>query len=198
MPNPITEQVCMATTVRNKTIFTAGRVTSWEIKGYDLLIKAWALICNKYLDWRVQIAGNGDGKSFGYLNQLISDCNAERVEFLGFRSDVKELMSRSEVYCLSSRVEGLPMGLLEAMNVGCCCVSFDCITGPGEIIVNKTNGLLVNPEDVQGLAESLSYVIENETIRKEIAIEASQSVKKYSVKNVVDRWEILFKLLIKK
>ena len=71
-------------------------------------------------------------------------------------------MQKSAIFVLSSRFEGLPMALLEAMQAGCCCVSFDCETGPNEIIQNNVNGVLVPNQNVDKLADALEKVISNQ------------------------------------
>ena len=79
----------------------------------------------KALEILEKIVGEADKNALEFLNTLASELGCCNYEFLGFRKDVYELMQRSEIFCLSSRVEGLPMALIEAMNAGCCCVSFE-------------------------------------------------------------------------
>ena len=124
--------------------------------------------------------------------------NCTNYEFLGFRSDINDLMLSSAVFCLSSRFEGLPMVLIEAMNSGCCCVSFDCFTGPSEIIRNGKNGVLVESQNVIEMAGALRQVMNNETLRHHFSEMAPQSVKQYSSERVLRRWKILFDKILKK
>ena len=199
MPNPcdVDNSVSNLVYEKKKVVFTAGRVSSWWIKGYDLLLTAWGKICKDYNDWRLVIAGDYNDKSMEYLQQVINDNNCKNVDFIGFRRDVYNLMTQSEVYCLSSRIEGLPMGLIEAMSAGCCCVAFDCETGPNEIIVNNESGLLAAAEDIDDLCEKLRKVMSDDSLRNQLSSRSKEQVKKYSVNRVVKRWEILFELVLK-
>lgn len=195
MPNPL-QQIVITSTVRNKVVLAAGVVDRWEIKGFDLLIKAWGRICHKHPDWTLQIAGKGSDKSMEYLRNIAQSNKCINVEFLGFRTGISKIMQESEVFALSSRFEGLPMALLEAMQAGCCCVSFDCETGPNEIIRNEIDGLLVPALDVNKFSEALDNVMSNQTLRENFSIQAQKSVlEKYSEDYVMNRWKILFSKL---
>ena len=129
------------------------------------------------------------------------------MEFLGFRSDIQELMAQSSVFCLSSRVEGLPMVLIEAMSQGCCCVAFDCITGPNEII-KMDCGVLVKNQDIDDLANQLARVMSSMELRSEYGLNAPNAVQQFSNNRVNKRWDfpqyrsrlpkVLFRLLISK
>lgn len=193
LPNPCTPTDVNINQERRKVVFTAGRVRNWEVKGYDNLIKAWSLICHKFPDWHLEIAGDYTERSLEQLNDIIRKCNAINVRFLGFREDVNQLMATSEVYCLSSRVEGLPMSLLEAMSAGCCCVAFDCITGPSDIIMNGINGLLAKDQDVDDLAAKLEMTMADEAYRRTLSKNNGKSLNKFSLSVITNKWINLFK-----
>lgn len=195
MPNPL-QQIVVNSTTRNKVVLAVGVVDRWETKGFDLLIKAWSKICYKHPEWSLKIAGKGSDKSFEFLRDLVQSNNCINVEFLGFRTDISKIMQESAVFALSSRFEGLPMALLEAMQAGCCCVSFDCETGPNEIIRNETDGLLVPALDVDKFSEALDKVMNNQALRENFSDRAQKSVlDKYSGDYVMNRWNILFSKL---
>lgn len=193
LPNPCTPTSVNINQERRKVVFTAGRVREWEVKGYDNLIKAWSLICHKFPDWSLEIAGDYTESSLEKLNKIIRECNAINVRFLGFREDVNQLMATSEVYCLSSRVEGLPMSLLEAMSAGCCCVSFDCTTGPSDIIINGVNGLLVKDQDINDLAAKLELTMSDDNYRRTLAKNNDKSLTKFSLSVIFNKWINLLK-----
>jgi len=188
MPNPVTPSSVDNTILRRNVVFSAGRVCNWDIKGYDNLIRAWGRICNIHPEWNLEIAGQYDEKSIGYLNEIIQETKAKNVHFLGFRNDVAHLMASSEVYCLSSRVEGLPMSLLEAMNAGCCCVSFDCTAGPSEIIEDGVTGLLVKDQDVDDLSDKLDKVMSDGELRRSLSQRAVNSMSRFSVSVIYQEW----------
>lgn len=197
MPNPIKLDDTSLASEKEKTVLAVGRVDQWYIKGFDNLIRCWARLCHKYPDWRLKIAGAYRDDTLDMLSRLIKDMGCKNVEFLGFCQNVKQIMEQTEIFCLSSRVEGLPMALIEAMNAGCCCVSFDVQTGPREIIQNGRSGLIAKNQDNEDLIEKLSAVMADEQYRHELSSNAKASVKKYSEDRIVHRWNILFNKLIK-
>lgn len=196
MPNPVSLIKYENNGNKEKTVLAAGRVSCWYIKGFDNLIRSWSHLWHEFPDWKLKIAGLYDQESKNYLDAIIKETKSENVEYLGFREDIDKLMLQSEIFCLSSRVEGLPMVLIEAMNAGCCCVSFDVITGPREIIKNNKSGLLANNQDVVDLEEKLRLVMGNEELRKNYSENAPDSVKRYSTERIINRWYILFDRLL--
>ena len=198
MPNPISLKGPDNNIVKEKIVLAVGRVNQWEIKGFDNLLRCWAMICHSYPDWTLKIAGAADGKSTAYLNNLAHELDCCNYEFLGFRKDIYELLSTSEVFCLSSRVEGLPMALIEAMSARCCCVSFDVMTGPREIIQNGKSGLIAENQKNEELVSCLEKVLGNAVLRNQLAGNAPLSIKKYSLDSVMDRWYILFNKILKR
>lgn len=193
MPNPV--EIADPTDFinnRKKIILAVGRVNQWDIKGFDNLLRCWARICKNFPDWKLQIAGDTNENSKSYLIELANGLGACNYEFIGFISDIKNIMRQSEIFCLSSRVEGLPMVLIEAMNAGCCCVSFDVKTGPREIIVNNVSGLIAEDQNNDDLTKKLQMVMSNNDLRRKLASNAPKSIQKYSTERIIHRWNILF------
>lgn len=197
MPNPINVTEYVNTQQRNKVVLAVGRVDQWHVKGFDMLIQGWSQICHSFPEWHLDIAGKYDDKSLEYLQTLSDSLNCININYLGFRRDVKEIMNHAEVFCLSSRVEGLPMTLIEAMNAGCCCVSFDVKTGPNEIIKDGISGLLAVAQNVEDLSQKLCEVLSDENLRKAMRSNNHQSIQCYDLQYVIRRWEILFSKVCK-
>lgn len=181
---------------RRKVVLAAGRIKDWKVKGFDNLLKSWGVICNDFPDWSLEIAGAGVKEDIKTLQEIAIDSKCKNVKFLGFRSDINDLMSSSAVFCLSSRFEGLPMVLIEAMNAGCCCVAFDCLTGPSEVIEDEKSGLLADNQNVSDLAEKLRLVMSNEQLREHYSLNAPKSVVKYRSERILNRWKILFDKIV--
>ena len=196
MPNPLTLSDTNKTYNRNKWVLGVGRVGAPE-KGFDSMVKCWNLVGKNHPDWKLVIAGKCEDKDKEYLCGFLDDELASQIEFLGFRTDVYDLMLQSEVFLLSSRYEGLPMGLMEAMSAGCCCVAFDVVTGPRDIIQNGKSGILVENQNIQELAKSLDAVISNDELRLSLASEAPNSIKRFESGRILSRWDILFRLIEK-
>lgn len=193
MPNPLSfEPIREYNEERKKYIIAAGNVNRIHNKGFDNLIKIWGKIANKYPEWKLLIAGGGNDENIRKLRELANEYNVNsQFELLGQVKDLDKKLRESSIFVLSSRYEGLPMVLLEAMSQGCTCISYDCKTGPREIISNNINGILVEDQNMDDMTLALSDLIENEDKRERLATEAIKSVDRFSVKNITDKWERL-------
>lgn len=116
----------------------------------------------------------------------------DRVTFTGFRKEVHEIMKKSEIFILTSRHEGLPMVLIEAMSQGMVCISYDCISGPSEVITNNIDGIFVKDQDKNEMINKLENLINKHQLRGYIRSNTSQSLEKFSLETVGGKWEKLF------
>src|SRR5690606_10968225 len=124
-------------------------------KGFDMVIPAWAKAVEKHPDWHLRIFGSGERRA--QLRNLIEKHHMyNHSVLLGVTDQLDEELAKASMYVLSSRFEGLPMVMLEAMSHGLPVVSFDCPTGPADVLTDGKEGLLVPPEDVDGLARAMS------------------------------------------
>ena len=169
-----------------KVILASGRLH--KFKQFDLLIRAFSNIKDKHPDWNLVILGDGEERN--NLNQLV--CNLEvvdRVYFPGKVGNMSEWYERANMFVLSSVVEGFPNVLLEAMAYGLPCISFDCDTGPRDMIKQGVNGILVNPNDKDvGLSNAIDKIIRNENLSSSIANNAILLREKYSIDNIIQKW----------
>lgn len=117
------------------------------------------------------------------------------VNFIGYQKDMLSLYGKASVFLLSSRSEGLPMVLLEAMSQGCACVATDFKGRTREIITNDQEGLLALPEDYVQLSLHLKELIDDKKKREMIQKNAVERSKYYNLDHVVDMWENLFHLI---
>ena len=99
----------------------------------------------------------------------------------------------ADVFVMSSRFEGFPNTLVEAMAYGLPVVSFDCDTGPRDIIRHKVDGLLVSPGDAQELTAALGLLMGNENLRMELAKRAPDVRSRFATDRIAEKWESLFK-----
>ncbi|MGJ1194485.1 glycosyltransferase family 4 protein [Sphingobacterium siyangense] len=171
----------------SKKILAIGRLTYQ--KGFDLLIDAFMLISPKYPEWTLNIIGDDYGDK-SKLIQKISNYNISNVRLLSSTSNIEEVYKTSEFYVMSSRFEGLPMVLLEAMSFGLPLVSFDCPTGPREVIDN-TNGILVEDGNISELALAMERMIVDDNLRKYFADGSEQKVLHYSKEKIGIMWDDL-------
>ena len=171
-----------------KTVLAAGRLTPQ--KGFDMLIHAWARVASVHPDWRLRICGGGDREE--NLRQLVVDEGLADVIELPGRRDLEEEMANASIFVLSSRFEGFPLVLLEAMSKGMAVVSFDCPTGPGEVIDDHRNGILIPARDVERLAAGIIELIEDADLRRRVGPAAVEAARDYTIEAVGPRWERLF------
>lgn len=186
--NPLTWPLLKEKSTRNKTVLAAGRFEIWRIKGFDLLLTAWGQLSKRFPDWTLQIAGTGTEDNVATVKALIKSNEVQNsVELLGQVVDMKTLYSQTGVFALSSRVEGMPMVLLEAMSQGCPCVAFD-VGGASTEMLENGGGIVVKDGDVEGFQNALSRLMENEDIRESMSDGAVVSAGHFSVDSFMDKW----------
>ena len=176
MPNPLGLQPVNDIPHKQNIILAVGRLDDWHVKGFDVLIRAWARVVSsfKFLvstdGWKLQIAGTGSEESLNYLKQLCKENGVEdSVEFLGFRKDVEKLYQEASIYVLSSRYEGFGLVLIEAMSQGCACVACDYKGRQREIIAPEEDECLdsflkFQDSSVDGQKESEDTSVSNSKI----------------------------------
>lgn len=188
--NPLSPMIAKVTpgAIRRPVVTGLGRLG--REKGFDLLIAAFAEAAPAFPEWRLVIMGSGPLEdSLRHQASLLGV--ADRVEFLGLVPHPEEQLKDSAVYALSSRYEGFPNALLEAMACGCAVVATDCEAGPAEIVESGVNGLLVPSESVSALAAALERLMGDASLRHRLALAAVGTREGYSVSTVAREWESL-------
>ena len=169
-------------------ILAAGRMTPQ--KGFDLLIHAFARVSDRHPDWRLRICGAGDQRrELLRLNEALGLSGV--VDLDGPARNLGEAMQRASVFALSSRFEGMPLVLLEAMSKGLPVVSFDCPTGPRDVIEDHCNGILVPPGNVEAFSVGLRELVADDALRHRLGAEARNTAGRYSTRDIGERWESL-------
>lgn len=194
--SPITIKEYEGCLPKRKNLLACGRINAYQVKGFDNLIVAFSNVANQYSEWDLDIAGAGTDDKINQLRSIAKENGVEnRVHFLGFCSNINEVMKKHAVFVLSSRTEGFGMVITEAMAMGCPCVSY-ALTGPSEIIHDGVDGVLVENQNVGKMSEALSKLMGNEALRRELSENALRNVNRFSVNDITDRWEALFKEVI--
>lgn len=194
MPNPITEITDYKSSCENKIVVSAGRLNAE--KNFSALINVWKEVHKKHTDWKLQIWGDGWLKS--ELEQQIKDCKLSGiVELMGRTNEMLKKMSEASLYVMTSEFEGLPLVLLESMSVGVPVISYDCPCGPRSIINNGYDGFLVPLHDEKTLAERICYMIENDSVRKEMGQNGIRTAANYQPEVIINRWMQIFTSLYK-
>lgn len=174
---------------RNKTLLAVGRLS--EEKGFLLLVTLFSRLVVSHPEWVLRIVG--DGPLRGALEEVIHATGVERkVELVGQVRDVENEYLLADAFVLSSRYEGFPNALLEAMAVGLPCVSFDCPSGPYEITNGGRAAVLVPPDDAEGMLEALKIFLADESLRHGLSREARPFVaERFSIGSIAAKWESL-------
>lgn len=217
MPNPLVLKPLRSGECRKNVVLAAGRVDNWRVKGFDVLIRAWAQVVSssEFLvsseEWKLVIAGvwrNPETRT--YLDGIAKECGVlDKIEYTGFAEDMQKLYAESSIFVLSSRYEGFGLVLIEAMSQGCACIACDykgrqreimCPEGHGSMFnVQRSNnkvelcetGILCEPDDVEALAEAMKKMIVDDEYRESVRKNAIERSKYYSIENTMDRWEKL-------
>lgn len=163
-------------------------------KGFDYLLKAWAIVEEKMPDWTLEIVGD-DGRDEAGLHELKNQLGLKHVSLQLATKNVNTKYEEASIYALSSRFEGFPMVLLEATSMSLPIVAFDCKTGPNEIITDGENGFLVEPKNVEMFAEKLMELMNNDELRAEMGRKAYESSKWFSIDKIIGRWKYMIENL---
>ncbi|MGT2571347.1 glycosyltransferase [Acinetobacter ursingii] len=189
--NPISFQITEKNIKnRNNIAISVGRLTYQ--KGFDILIKIWKKIIDIRSDLTLKIIG--DGEELDKLKLLILDLElSENVEILPATKDILNQYVQSYVYCMTSRFEGLPMVLLEAQAIGLPIVSFDCDTGPKDIILEGQNGFLIDMGDEEKFCKMVVDIFNMNDYEYEILSENSRvNAERFTIDKIIPKWiEIL-------
>lgn len=175
-------------------VLAVGRVS--EEKQFGLLLEVFHSLANQYPSWNLVILGEGPQRS--RLQVQVRTVGLEqRVFFPGRAGNMGEWYERADLYVMSSRFEGFPNSLVEAMAHGLASVSFDCDTGPRDIIRHETDGLLVPPGDAAGLAAALERLMGDSDLRERFAERAADARERFSIGRIAGMWEELFEEVAK-
>lgn len=194
--NPLVYSKFTGESTRENIILAVGPLEEWEIKGFDLLLLAFAQLSSKYPEWKIQVAGKIENKGLNKLQQEITRLDLEgKVEFLDFCPHIEEVMQKASIYALSSRIEGFSLSLVEAISQGCACIAFDNYGVISEVTDGGKGTIIVKDGDVDAYSKNLEKLISDEQLRKSLVIEGEAIIDKYKVESIVDQWVSLFNKL---
>ena len=185
IPNALPELEGDPSPLSNPLVVAAGRLTPQ--KGFDRLIPAFARVVERRPDWKLRIYGAGP-KLNRYRELIFEHELYNNVALMGRAQELGREFSKASVFALSSRFEGLPMVLLEAMSKRLPIVSFDCPTGPRQVITHGHDGLLVPNGDVEAFASALLELIEDDDKRQRLGTAAYETARRYDIEVIGRQW----------
>lgn len=177
-----------------KRVIAVGRLDYQ--KGFDRLIKAWALVQRRgqYADWQLDIFGQGEWHD-RLEAMIVADGLQKTAHIHRPTTRIIEEYAASEMLVMSSHYEGFPMVMIEAMACGLPVVSYDYKCGPKDIIVDGENGLIVPEGDIEALVLAMMKLMDDGDLRKRMSVEARKVVDTYSEKKIMGAWTELFRSL---
>lgn len=173
---------------RENLVIAVGRLTYQ--KNFSALISAWALIDKKLPNFRLEIYGEGEERI--NLQRIIEEKNLYTIKLMGNSMSILDVYKKAICFVMSSRYEGLPMVLIEAQTLGLPIVSFNCPTGPDEIIIQDRNGILVENQNVNELSKSLLGLLSDRNKLKLYSERAIVDAERFQKEKILDDWKDIF------
>jgi glycosyltransferase involved in cell wall biosynthesis len=154
------------------------------------MVSAWKIFIDKgNKDWKLHIYGDYNNEYGIKIKNLVKHLKLYNYIIFNGRSDrVLEEVSKSKVLLLTSSQECFPMVILEAQSVGTPVISFDCPTGPRNIINDNKNGILVENNNIELFAEKLNTFASDTDMQERLSKNALINAEKYSIDKIMDRW----------
>lgn len=177
-----------------KRVIAVGRLDYQ--KSFDRLIMVWGKVREKMPDWRLDVFGQGEWKEM--LQRMIDERGLQDcVRLNGPTKNIGKEYAESSMIVMSSHYEGFPMVMIEAMACGLPAVCFDFKCGPRDIIRQGENGLIVPDGDIDGLAEAMVRLMEDDELRRKMGENAKRVVETYSEEKVMGKWMDMFEEILR-
>jgi glycosyltransferase involved in cell wall biosynthesis len=157
-------------------------------KGFEYLIDAFAACATANPDWELVIIGDGECRAeLEYHAQMTG--LARRIRFPGKLENPFPALMDLDIFVMTSLYEGFPNALLEAMGCGLPVISFDCPSGPADIIRNGENGILIPLRDRRALQASLASLMGDPGRRERLGAEAVKVRETFAIHSIASQWE---------
>lgn len=168
-----------------KIVLSVGRLV--VTKQFDQLISVFSAVAGSNPDWILVIAGDGPLRD-DLQAQIDSSGFADRITLLGSVGNLDDWYRGADVFVFLSNIEGFPNSLLEAMAYGLACISYDCKTGPKDLIQDGVNGELIPLDDLESVETRLSRLLGDDGYRAGLRLNASETCNTFALDKVADQW----------
>ena len=173
--------------VREKTVLAAGRLT--EVKRFDLLIEQFAHIHEREPEWKLRILGDGEDRA--KLEEQIAQLGAgDYITLTGRKTgdEVEREMLSASVFAMSSRSEGFPFVLMEAQSCGLPVIAYDVRVGPGAVVHDGEDGVLVPEGERRQFEDKLCELMDSPELREKMSANATAAIREFSEEKVAEKW----------
>lgn len=188
IPNPVDLAPAPSARRGGTRLVAVGRLV--HQKGFDLLLESFAQIAPEHPAWTLTIWGEGEQRPA--LQVLRAELGlAGRVQLPGLTARPGQWVEDADVFVLSSRYESFGNVITEAMAAGLPVVAFDCPWGPGDIVRDGEDGLLVPPEDVDALAAAMRRLLLDPELRARLGMAAARNVRRFAREAIIAQWDAL-------
>lgn len=173
--------------IEGKYIIFVGRLED-SVKNISLLLDAYSQSKLQEQDIRLKILGSGsDGDKLVLKAENLGISGM--VDFISFKPDVFPYLKSAIFTVLTSRYEGFPRALVESLSVGTPVVSVNCVSGPNEIIIDETNGLLVENYNVDALSDAMNRMVSDSDLYEKCKKNSLESIAHLSLENIAKDWD---------
>lgn len=173
----------------SKRVLSIGRLSPQ--KAFHYLIDAWQIVHKAHADWVLDIYGSGS--EYDKLKRKISDQNlSDSISIHSPKQNIEAIYNQASIYVMSSVYEGFGLVLAEAMLCGLPCVTFNCPSGPSEIVSDEVNGYLVPVGDAKVMADRIIELIDDNDLRQKMGKQAHYDAERFLAENIMPRWITLF------
>lgn len=174
---------------KEKIVLVVARLNNQQ-KRIDRTLRFWKEFHKNGDGWKLVIVGDGDDK--GMLSQMAEKLGLADYSFEGHSSAPADYYSRAMIFMMTSDVEGFGMTLIEAMSAGCVPVAMNCFSALLDIVTDRQDGMIVSKDDISGMVTATRYIVAH---FDEMSIRARESIKRFDVETIANKWENLFNRL---
>ena len=180
--------------LQSKIVLSVGRMDKGDQKGFFRLVDIWEIVQKdaRFGEWKLHIVGDGLLKE--QIQEKIKTKNLQvSIILKPFTNQIEQEYLKASIYVMTSHYEGLPMVLIEAESFGLPCIAFDVKTGPSDIIENEKSGLIIPDGELEGYAEKIKAVMQNQNLRESMGKRAKErGQEKFSKEVILLKWQKIF------